>query len=1109
MPDAIQYCDKCARLIRPAEIQNSIITTAVVLCPDCAATLPADEYQKLVGATGTAKPRERRSPTRQRVAVVDGAPRPTAPSGRAGLILGVSMGVGILAGLAVALVATRGGDEEAPETIVTPAPPVAVVRTPTPAPPVVAPTPPAEPAQPAQPAPGEFTLAQRRLREVRMLIDDRLTRYASAKEAIERFLAAFPDAPEAVEVKRLQKEIAAKHLRLGDKAFLTATESAYALCANGDYDKAVATLEHLKKLHAGSEWGLARGVKNIDRMLDTIARRRETDADDAFARVDDAIERKDYAAARDRLGNTSQWPEADRARATKLLERLAELEKKQAAERQQAAAWSALLLKMHAAGPRGVAAVGEVVEAGRASVTLPAYRERLARVESRIRSSKTVESLALDNMRMSRRVVRLKWKDTPVAGRVTSADKRSIVLKPVVGNAMTIPVEELDPTDVGVASGLLKGDMAAPVDVAGYYYVRGALDAARAIVAELHSPAARDLSDDIDEMTAAIAPPAVEAPAPEKEGAASKRSLDTDPALVARWTFDDRDPERATDSSPNGNHGSHKNMVFVDDKFGGAAARFDGKRHINVPNSDSLNPARITIAAWSRPARKFSSMTATYPTILQKQQWRTQTGYMFGGLMANRDEVAFRILGEGKNLTATYGEATAGEWYHVAGVYDGTAVRLYRNGAEMASKDATTVEMEPNGIEVVIGSGYEGDLDDLRVYDRALSADEIAALASPARAATTAAASGSRSLDEDAALVAHCRLDDGGGVFPKDETGFGKPRLENADTASAWVDGKIGGALAFDGADARVVIRPHERLRYDEGVTFALWFKSENEKANQMLMAQNGRGQYLNLLLSGRRLRWETDRGQSVAVVGAVTPGEWNHAAGTWSPVDGIARLYINGTLREKEARTSDPDFTRIPVVLGKLKGAFKGAIDDVRIYARALSPEEIAQLVAMGGAAPPGAGNQPTAGNLVVNGGFEEGQKPWKWIVRGGVRVDKRILTGTAHSGDHCMRLIDRTEGKPETCPRLQQTIANVEPGKRYRLAYWCRGDDVGAAWVGGWPEGQVRSPLPEGTYDWQQKSIDFTSAAGKKEFVLVVVLEGPTNLLCIDDFSLTPIKP
>jgi hypothetical protein len=78
--------------------------------------------------------------------------------------------------------------------------------------------------------------------------------------------------------------------------------------------------------------------------------------------------------------------------------------------------------------------------------------------------------------------------------------------------------------------------------------------------------------------------------------------------------------------------------------------------------------------------------------------------------------------------------ASAGVWHHVVYSYDGTTQRLYLDGAQAdtttASVDVGPVTVLRLGTQQSLSELYAGDLDEVRIYDRALSSAEVRALAS-------------------------------------------------------------------------------------------------------------------------------------------------------------------------------------------------------------------------------------------------------------------------------------------------------------------------------------------------------------------------------------------
>jgi len=207
----------------------------------------------------------------------------------------------------------------------------------------------------------------------------------------------------------------------------------------------------------------------------------------------------------------------------------------------------------------------------------------------------------------------------------------------------------------------------------------------------------------------------------------------------------------------------------------------------------------------------------------------------------------------------------------------------------------------------------------------------------------------------DPNLVGWWQLDDGSGDVAVDTSGktvdaqlFGKP---------SWsVDGVDGGCLLFDGSDDYVFIDGQYKLPM---YTMAVWFRDDTPGQRDIISAYaptvlhgillevgaDGRLRFLNRFPLG------TGGGNNVYSTASYSDGLWHHAAITKSLTE-IA-LYVDGKEIGRMADTSVFGASEaFGVALGCLDNErglarmFVGAMDDVRIYDRALSADEITALV-------------------------------------------------------------------------------------------------------------------------------------------------------------------
>ena len=201
------------------------------------------------------------------------------------------------------------------------------------------------------------------------------------------------------------------------------------------------------------------------------------------------------------------------------------------------------------------------------------------------------------------------------------------------------------------------------------------------------------------------------------------------PGLVGAWSFDETSGAQVADASGRSNHGTVSGATRVPDGRFGRALSFDGVDDwVTVADAASLDlTTGMTLEAWVNPA-------ATGGT------WRTAMLKEHGGTLAYG--LYARGGGNGPaahvNAGSDVGAAgpsvlPAGTWTHVAATYDGAMVRLYVGGAQVATRAVTGALATSSGALRFGGNGvwagefFSGRLDELRVYDRALTAAEVAA----------------------------------------------------------------------------------------------------------------------------------------------------------------------------------------------------------------------------------------------------------------------------------------------------------------------------------------------------------------------------------------------
>jgi len=197
--------------------------------------------------------------------------------------------------------------------------------------------------------------------------------------------------------------------------------------------------------------------------------------------------------------------------------------------------------------------------------------------------------------------------------------------------------------------------------------------------------------------------------------------------LVAAYGFNSGSGSTVTDASGNGNSGTLTGGSWSTSGKYGNALSFDGTSSwVTVPSSAALNlTTRMTVEAWVKPAS-----SSGWRTVLMKER----PGGMSYGLYGFDDSARPpAVYGHVSSDTAASGTAALplGSWSHLAGTYDGSTLRIYVNGTLVGSKAltgslATSSSALRIGGNSVWGEYFNGLIDEVRVYNRALSAGEIA-----------------------------------------------------------------------------------------------------------------------------------------------------------------------------------------------------------------------------------------------------------------------------------------------------------------------------------------------------------------------------------------------
>jgi hypothetical protein len=527
---------------------------------------------------------------------------------------------------------------------------------------------------------------------------------------------------------------------------------------------------------------------------------------------------------------------------------------------------------------------------------------------------------------------------------------------------------------------------------------------------------------------------------------------------IAHWKFDEGDGNTAYDSAGN-NHG----ILIGDPTWGegqiSGALGFDGADdYVEVGDSPKLEGMdNLTICAWIRPQQNAGQDNVV---IVDKVCY---TAYRFHIYDVDQADGTGRLTSwiNGNTCSPTPNvelEMSGSSWYHVVLVYDNNdnEVRYYVDGSLGGTKALASGAIGTNSAPLWIARGnhpsphyFTGIIDDVRLYDRVLSAEEVWQLyheglgakafdPDPPDAAVNVdpnaflswkpgkdaishdvyfgtdfndvndANTGSGAfmgnqdtnswdpnnydsngldlettyfwrIDErnvsgvtkgdvwsfttylDPNIMGHWKFDEGDGSTAYDSTGNNHGAIYGAQ----WTGGQIDGALGFDGADDYVEVGDSPKLEGMDNLTMCVWIRPQQNpgQGNVIIVDKECYTAYRFHIYdvdqadgNGLLTSWINGEtcGPTPDVELEMSGSIWYHLVLVYDNNDNEVRYYVDGSLAGTKPLVSGAIGTNsAPLRIGRSNHPspqyFKGIIDDVRVYDRALSTEEIWQLYQQG----------------------------------------------------------------------------------------------------------------------------------------------------------------
>lgn len=445
----------------------------------------------------------------------------------------------------------------------------------------------------------------------------------------------------------------------------------------------------------------------------------------------------------------------------------------------------------------------------------------------------------------------------------------------------------------------------------------------------------------------------------------------TNQGLVGYWSLNEGVGNAALDYSGKGNNGALTSGPTWSNGRLGKALSFDGSDdYVDAGSGSSIDDlGPLTLSAWIYPR----SLGESNSGIIAGKD-RSSAGFWI--LQFNSSsQFSFTKDYATTDLERAGGEVRLGKWQHAVVTWDGSStasnVSIYVDGKEISYVTTTNgvdAENSDASINFFIGNNsggtqtFDGLIDEVRIYNRALSAQEIKTLYQTGAAKIVA--------PENRGLVGYWNLNEGNGTKALDLSG--SRNHGTLTSGPVWVNGRLGKALSFDGSSNYVDLglgKIGPQLNGATSVTISSWIYPRDSTDGRI---HNIVIDYSSGALTGATMGWASGSwrvgGRSItadafqSTTTTVPLNQWTHIVGIINYSGDNITIYKNGVQVTSTAATfGQNSWTQgTPQAVGNdMLGAyvsltteyFNGLADEIRVYNRALSAQEVKTLYQSGAA--------------------------------------------------------------------------------------------------------------------------------------------------------------
>lgn len=409
-----------------------------------------------------------------------------------------------------------------------------------------------------------------------------------------------------------------------------------------------------------------------------------------------------------------------------------------------------------------------------------------------------------------------------------------------------------------------------------------------------------------------------------------------DSGLVGKWSFEGD----FKDSSGQGNDGTQSGGVKITSGVKGRACGFDGVNDYVESSSISTSNGNHSFSLWFNANQVTARQHLLYDAF--------SIGFVVSNSKLSLREAA--TSGKSWSFADTAGSTTlnVNQWYHVVVVSNGSGIYGYLNGVldfNDTSYNGSLVGLN----DVIIGSRpgtdyFNGSIDEVRIYNRSLSATEISALYDSGKTYhLSIKTTPTQGLIDETGLVGYFKFNNN----YLDSSGLGTT-LTKIGTSITYPKGKFDLGASFDGS---CLYAPDALLNTTQDYTYSLWAYMLNGMADKGLIgdASGGDCTYNSgsmIYLTNNNLCVYVYNNTVTSICTSATPliGEWHNLVVLQNSTN--TSFYIDGSLVGSTNKIyCDGSYLSIGTYNRRAQSSFNGTLDEIRIYNRSLSATEVANL--------------------------------------------------------------------------------------------------------------------------------------------------------------------